>query len=81
MCDLVDEPNLNVFYHYFSGAASPQAVKKLLALSEPMSGSTKARPKSSPPPVHRNKLGAGLVGKSNFLFKTSPLDGNFQKFS
>jgi len=49
------------------GAASPQAVKKLLALSEPMSGSTKARPKSSPPPVHRNKLGAGLVGATKTL--------------
>lgn len=49
------------------GAASPQAVKKLLALSEPMSGSSKARPKSSPPPVHRNKLGAGLVGATKTL--------------
>ena len=36
----------------FLGAASPQAVKKLLALSEHPSG--KARPKSSPPPIHRN---------------------------
>merc|ERR1712241_711029 len=49
------------------GAASPQAVKKLLALSEPMSGSAKARPKSSPPPVRRNKLGAGLVGATKTL--------------
>merc|ERR1719219_849959 len=41
------------------GAASPQAVKKLLALSEAPS---KARPKSSPPPIHRSKVPAGSVG-------------------
>merc|ERR1719273_1327036 len=35
------------------GAASPQAVKKLLALSEAPS---KSRPKSSPPPIHRSKI-------------------------
>merc|ERR1739838_522224 len=46
------------------GAASPQAVKKLLALSEPTS--SKARPKSSPPPIHRNKIG-GLVGATKAL--------------
>ena len=39
-------------------------MKKLLALSEPTS--SKARPKSSPPPIHRNKIG-GLVGASKAL--------------
>ena len=39
-------------------------MKKLLALSEPTS--SKARPKSSPPPIHRNKIG-GLVGATKAL--------------
>ena len=53
-------------FQIFEGAASPQAVKKLLALSEPpkVSRPTKS-PSTPPPPIHRktvgNKTGLAVV--------------------